>query len=84
MRFCARFSRFQIKGPPDAEAQHHELVDAQVIHQRELVVGVGIPGTVQSRADQRTGRDWRCGRFEGNAAVIALNSSIGLKAKCCW
>ena len=30
----------------DAEAHHHELVDAQVIHQAELVVGVRVPGPV--------------------------------------
>ena len=26
--------------------KHHEPVDAEVIHQGELVVGVGIPGAV--------------------------------------
>ena len=44
-----------IRGPlqevPDegtgyAEAQHHELVDAQMIHQAEMVVGIGIPRPV--------------------------------------
>ena len=34
------------EGAADAEAHHHELVDAQVIHQTELVVGVGVPGPV--------------------------------------
>ena len=28
------------KGAANAEAQHHELVDAQVIHQTEMVIGV--------------------------------------------
>src|SRR5439155_18449956 len=27
----------------DAEPHHHELVDAQMIHQAEVVVGVGLP-----------------------------------------
>src|SRR6202023_3624012 len=31
------------EGPANAETHHHELVDAQMIHQAELVVGVGIP-----------------------------------------
>jgi len=34
------------EGPADAETHHHELVDAQMIHQAELVVGVGIPRPV--------------------------------------
>jgi hypothetical protein len=34
------------EGAADAEAKHHELRDAQVIHQAEVVVGVGVPGTV--------------------------------------
>jgi hypothetical protein len=34
------------EGPADAEAMHHELVDTEVIHQADMVVGVGIPGTV--------------------------------------
>jgi len=28
-----------MKGATNAETQHHELVDAQVIHQTELVIG---------------------------------------------
>jgi len=34
------------EGTADAEAQHHELLDAQVIHQTEMVIGVGIPRPV--------------------------------------
>ena len=30
----------------DAEAEHHELLDAQVVHQPELVVGIGVPRPV--------------------------------------
>src|SRR5262249_7334069 len=31
---------------PDAEAHHHELVDAQVIHQPELIVRISVPWVV--------------------------------------
>jgi hypothetical protein len=34
------------EGAADAEAQHHEFPDAQVIHHPELVVGVRIPRAV--------------------------------------
>ena len=34
------------EGSADAEAEHHELIDAEMIHQTELIVGVGIPGTL--------------------------------------
>jgi hypothetical protein len=34
------------EGAADAEAQHHELRDAQVIHEPEVVVGVGIPRAI--------------------------------------
>src|SRR5881394_2842233 len=30
----------------DAEAHDHELADAEVVHQPELVVGIGVPGAV--------------------------------------
>src|SRR5262245_3846937 len=32
--------------PADAEAHDHELADAEVVHQSELVVGVGVPGAI--------------------------------------
>src|SRR2546425_12552774 len=32
--------------PADAEAHDHELPDAEVVHQPELVVRVGVPGAV--------------------------------------
>ncbi len=34
------------EGAADAEAQHQELADAQMIHQAEMVVGVGVPRSV--------------------------------------
>ena len=33
-------------GPADAKTVHHELVDAEMIHQSEMIVGVGIPGPI--------------------------------------
>ncbi len=30
----------------DAEAEHHELADAEVAHQADMVVGVGVPGPI--------------------------------------
>jgi hypothetical protein len=46
MRPGAIRNKFQMKGPADAEAHHHELPDAQVIHQAELVIGVCVPRPV--------------------------------------
>ena len=34
------------QGTADAEAEHHEFLAAEMIHQRELIVGVGIPGAI--------------------------------------
>jgi hypothetical protein len=31
------------EGPADSVAQHHEPIDAQVIHQADMVVGEGVP-----------------------------------------
>ena len=36
----------------DAEAKHHERANAQMIHQTDMVVGIGVPGTVDL---ERTG-----------------------------
>lgn len=35
-----------MKGPPMQKPHHHELVDAEVIHQAEMVIRVGIPRPV--------------------------------------
>ena len=35
-----------MNGPPIAEAQHHELADAQMVDQADVVVGVGVPWPV--------------------------------------
>ena len=35
-----------MKGPAMQKPSTHELVDPQVIHQAEMVVGVGIPRAV--------------------------------------
>ena len=59
------------EGAADAEAQHHELRDAQVIHQAEVVVGVRVPGAV---ALQRAGGLAAVGvaQVRRDAAVLAL------------
>ena len=46
MRSGARCNRFQMKGPPMQKPSTMNFADAQVIHQAELVVGVGVPGPV--------------------------------------
>ena len=48
------------QGAADAEAQHHELVDAEMIHQRRADRRCGNPRAGRSRAGLRTGRDGRC------------------------
>ena len=59
------------EGAADAEAHHHELVDAEVIHQAELVVGVGVPGPVDL---ERAGGLAAVGvaQVRRDAAVLAL------------
>ena len=57
------------QGAANAKAQHHELVDAQMIHQAELVIGVGIPGTVDlERAGGLAGIG--VAQVESDAAVL--------------
>ena len=68
------------QGAADAEAQHHEFVDAEVIHQRELIVGVGIPGAVDlERAGGLTGR--RIAQVEGDAAVLVAEFLHGVERR---
>jgi hypothetical protein len=51
-----------------------------VIHQRELVVGVGIPGTVDlERARGLAG--WRITQVEGNAAVLVAELLHGVEGR---
>src|SRR5882724_4809245 len=59
------------EGAADAEAQHQELPDAQVIHQAELVVGVRVPGPVDL---QRAGGLAAVGvaQVHRDAAVLVL------------
>ena len=65
------------EGSRNAEAEHHELVDAQVIHQTEVVVSIGIPRPVDL---ERTGRtDPRSCEVRIDAADTSLNASIVLK-----
>src|SRR5882724_5784468 len=66
------------EGAADAEAQHQELPDAQVIHQAELVVGVCVPGPVDL---QRAGGLAGVGvaQVRRDAAVLALELLPGVE-----
>jgi len=68
-----------MKGAADAEAQHHELRDAQVIHEPEVVVRCRHPKGGRLRAGRRTSPPLAVGanppRF---TRLLALDSSIGL------
>ena len=51
-----------------------------MIHQRELVVGVGIPGTVDlERAGGLAG--WRVAQVEGDAAVLVAELLDGVEGR---
>ena len=68
------------QGAADAEAHHHELVDAEMIHQAELVVGVGIPGPVDlERARGLSGIG--VAQVGGDAAVLALEFLEGVERR---
>src|SRR5262249_44915871 len=54
------------KGSRDAEAEDHELVDPQVIHQTDVVVGVRIPRTIDLE---------RAGRLTGRVAQVSVNTA---------
>ena len=55
----------------DAEPHHHELVDPQMIHQGELVVGVGVPRPIDfNRAGGLAGRG--VAEVRGDAAILSL------------
>ena len=66
----------------DAEAQHHELVDAEVIHQAEVVVGVGVPRPVDL---ERAGGLAAIGvaQVRRDAAVLALELLHGVERRAC-
>ena len=69
-----------MKGTANAEPHHHELVDLQMIHQAELIVGIGFPWPVDlDRAGGLAvgGVTQVC----GDAAILSLNSSIALKGE---
>jgi hypothetical protein len=54
------------EGAADAEAHHHEPVDAQVIHDAELIVGEGIPRPID--LERAIGRS----QVGGDAAILVL------------
>src|SRR5678816_3482976 len=67
-------------GPADAEAHHQELPDAQVVHQPELVVGVGVPGAIDlQRASGLAGI--RIAQVGADAAEVALVPLHGVEGR---
>jgi len=58
-------------------SEHQELADAEVIHQPEMVVGIGVPRPVDR---ERPGGLAAIGvaQIRRDDAVLALNSSNGL------
>jgi hypothetical protein len=44
------------EGPADAAAQHHEAIDAEVIHQADMVVGIRVPRPVDFQRSRRLGQ----------------------------
>ena len=59
---------------------HHELVEAEMIHQRELIVGVGIPGPVDlERAGGLAGR--RIAQVECDATVLVAELLHGMERR---
>ena len=66
------------KWAANAEAHHHKLVDAQMVHQTELVVCVCIPGPVDlQRPRGLTGIG--IAQVRRNAAVLALELPEAVK-----
>jgi hypothetical protein len=66
--------------PANAEAHHEELVDPQMIHQAELVVGIGLPRPL----DLDGPVDWPFGALRSSDVMqrySPLNSSISLKGE---
>src|SRR5438874_8135661 len=44
----------------DAEAEHHELADAEMVHQPEMVVSIGIPRSEEHTSELQSRRDLVC------------------------
>src|SRR5262249_10339185 len=58
------------EGTADAEAVHHELVDAEMIQQTDVVVGIGIPGTIS--LERTRGLPTPCvAEISGDDAILA-------------
>ena len=71
-----------MNGPPMQKPSTRNLLDAQVVHQPEMVVGVGVPGPVDL---DRAGRLAAVGvaQIGRDAAVLVGESLIGLKGWRC-
>src|SRR5215471_9501213 len=67
----ARASTGSDERAADAEPHHHELVDAEVIHQSELIVRIRLPRPLNlDRSRGLTAR--RVAQVRGDAAILAL------------
>jgi hypothetical protein len=71
-----------MNGPPMQKAHHHELVDAEVIHQADVVVGVGVPRPI----DFERPEDWpplalrRSAPMQRNSPANSAKGSNGIAA----
>src|SRR5579872_5191924 len=64
----------------NAETHHHELVDAQMIHQAELVVGIGIPRPFDlDRASGLAGGS--VAQVRRDAAILSLELLNGVEGR---
>ena len=69
-----------MNGPPMQKPQHHEPLDAEVIHEAEVVVGVGVPGPVDlERAGGLAAR--RVTQVGRNAAILAFELVDGIERR---
>src|SRR6185295_9138845 len=57
--------------PTDAVADHHEAADAQVIHEGEVVVGIGVPWPIDLEGPGGLAAR-RVAQIGGDAAVLVL------------
>jgi hypothetical protein len=67
-------------GTADAEAEHHEPVDAQIIHQPELVIGVGVPWAIDLEGARRLAAIG-VAEINADAAVLAFELVHGLERR---
>ncbi len=75
------FQQVPDEGATNAEAEDHELRNTQMIHQANVIIGVGVPGAIDL---QRTGRLTGVGiaQVSRDAAVLALKLLHGVEGMC--